>query len=423
MNKLEYINQKYIDYIVFIFPLTLLTGPFFTDLLVVISGILVLTYIISKKIWIKNINLKIFIYFFLSIIISSLINFFFNNQIEYDEKIISLFKSFAYLRFLLFFMILYLFISTKNHFLKIYKISSIIIYFLCLDTCYQYVFGENLLGFNSKTNGRLTGIFDDEAIIGGVILKFFLIQSISFFVLKNLFKNNYFNISYLLSIMLILPTIIFTLERTSLLLFIFSLILIILFLKETKIKLYIFSCLSILIIVFYSIFPNALNRWKETGIDFNTGIYTFGYISHFYSAGNMFLDNPLFGVGIKNFRNNCEYYKSENFNIDDKMFYKKLNKKQKKNFFENLCSTHPHSTYFELISEIGLYGLVTFFILIFNFYLKIYKSNVRPLIIPIIILLFPFLPSGSFFNNYNSAFFWLIVGLTFAAKKNLQKKI
>ena len=46
----------------------------------------------------------------------------------------------------------------------------------------------------------------------------------------------------------------------------------------------------------------------------------------------MFLDNPIFGVGIKNFRNNCEYYRSGNFNIDDKTFYKKLNKKQKKNF-------------------------------------------------------------------------------------------
>ena len=62
-------------------------------------------------------------------------------------------------------------------------------------------FGEKFTRFNSKSNGRLTGIFDDEAIIGGVILKF-LIQSISFFVLKNLFKNKYFNLSYLLSIIL-----------------------------------------------------------------------------------------------------------------------------------------------------------------------------------------------------------------------------
>lgn len=421
MNKLEYINQKYIDYIVFIFPLTLLTGPFFTDLLVVISGMLVLTHIISKKIWIKNINLKIFFYFFLSIIISSLINFFLNNQIEYDEKIISLFKSFAYLRFFLFFIILYLFINTKNHFLKIYIISSIIICFLCLDTCYQYFFGENLFGFHSTANGRLTSIFNDEAIVGGVILKFFLIQSISFFILKNLSRNNYLNFSYLFSILIILPTIMFTLERTSLLLFIFSLFLIIIFLKNIKIKFYFFSLFSILIFVFYSFFPSALDRWRETLNDLNKGILSFGYVSHYYSAGNMFLDNPIFGVGIKNFRNNCEYYRSGNFNISDKKFYKKLDIEKKKNFSDNLCSTHPHHTYFELISEIGLYGLITFFTLIFNFYLKIFKSSVRPLIIPIIILLFPFLPSGSFFNNYNSAFFWLIIGLTFAARKNLQK--
>ncbi len=421
MNKSEHINKKYLDYIIFILPLSFLTGPFLTDLIVVISAILVLTYLINKKIWIKNINLKIFFYFFLSIILSSLINFFFNNQIEYNEKIISLFKSFAYLRFLLFFLILYLFINTKNHFLKFYTISSIIIFFLCFDTCYQYFFGENLFGFHKLEHGRLTGIFDDEAIVGGVILKFFLIQSISFFVLKDLSRNSYLNFSYLFSIIIILPTIMFTLERTSLLLFIFSLFLIIVFLKNKKIKFYIFSLFSILIFVFYSFFPSTLDRWKETLNDLNKGIFSFGYVSHYYSAGNMFLDNPIFGVGIKNFRNNCEYYRSGNFNISDKKFYKKLNIEQKKNFSDNLCSTHPHNTYFELISEIGLYGLITFFTLIFNFYLKIYKSSVRPLIIPIIILLFPFLPSGSFFNNYNSAFFWLIVGLTFAARKNLQK--
>ena len=63
MNKLKYINQKYVDYIVFIFPLSLLTGPFFIDLLIVTGGILALTYILVKNL-IKNINLKNFYLFF-----------------------------------------------------------------------------------------------------------------------------------------------------------------------------------------------------------------------------------------------------------------------------------------------------------------------------------------------------------------------
>ncbi len=421
MNRIEQINQKYINYIILIFPLSLLTGPFITDILVLISALLVLTLIINKKIWIKNLNLKIFLYFFLSIIISSIINFFLNNQIIFSEKIISLFKSFAYLRYFLFFIILYLFISTRKHFFKLYIVSSIIICFLCFDTIYQYLFNENLFGYHSKSNGRLTSIFNEEAIIGGVILKFFFIQSICFFVIKNFSQNKFINVSYLLSIMIILPTIIFTLERTSVLLFTFAILMIILFQENKKLKFYIFLLFSILVIFFYSMFPNVLDRWKETRNDLNRSIYNFGYVSHFYSAGNMFLDNPFFGVGLKNFRNNCEYYKSESFNIKDKKFFKKLSEKQKKNFLRNLCSTHPHNTYFEIISELGLYGLITFLILIFNFYLKIYKSNTKLLIIPIFILLFPFLPSGSFFNNYNSAFFWFIIGLTFAAKKNLEK--
>ena len=51
----------------------------------------------------------------------------------------------------------------------------------------------------------------------------------------------------------------------------------------------------------------------------------------------MFKDNFLFGVGLKNFRHACK---------DKKYFISELS-----------CSTHPHNTYIQLASELGIIGL------------------------------------------------------------------
>ena len=67
----------------------------------------------------------------------------------------------------------------------------------------------------------------------------------------------------------------------------------------------------------------------------------------------MFLDNKILGVGVKNFRKFCgiEKYKSE-----------------------KSCSTHPHNTYFELISDSGIVGLISFVIFVTVLLFKFIKS-------------------------------------------------
>ena len=89
---------------------------------------------------------------------------------------------------------------------------------------------------------------------------------------------------------------------------------------------------------------------KEKNLDNNEKIklYIFSkqHNEHYTSAYMMFKDNILFGVGIKNFRNFCKLKK---YNISDKT-----------------CSTHPHNTYVQLLSETGLIGFAFVFIIIIN---------------------------------------------------------
>ena len=112
----------------------------------------------------------------------------------------------------------------------------------------------------------------------------------------------------------------------------------------------------------------------------------------------------MFGVGLKNFRNFCD---------DDS-----LNSEIDPIFHNKKCATHPHSFYFEILSEIGLVGLfliiclfVTFFYQIIKIYLK--TKNYFLIINSFIIFVYfiPFLPRGSFFTNWNAIIFWTVVAI------------
>ena len=123
------------------------------------------------------------------------------------------------------------------------------------------------------------------------------------------------------------------------------------------------------------------------------------YLNYYQTAFQIFLENYLFGIGPKLYRLECFNYVSD----------------------LNPCNTHPHNIYLQLLSEVGLIGsipiillLSIFVYLIFKhifskvFYKKEYLTNYQIcLLISCLIFLFPFIPTGSFFNNYlNVVFFF-----------------
>ena len=93
------------------------------------------------------------------------------------------------------------------------------------------------------------------------------------------------------------------------------------------------------------------------------------------------------------------------------------------NDFENGCNTHPHSFHLQILSELGLVGYVflfSFFIYLIFIFFKNFLNIVSKkktieqnfilykifIILGLIEHLFPIIPSGNFFNNWLSIFFY-----------------
>ena len=125
----------------------------------------------------------------------------------------------------------------------------------------------------------------------------------------------------------------------------------------------------------------------------------------------MFEKNRILGVGPRNFRNYCddEKYKISNFS----------------------CSTHPHNIYVQILAELGLIGF-TFMISIFLIFLinickhiylsfkgkNLFSDSQICLISSMLISIWPFIPTGNFFNNWLSIICYFPIGIFLWCRKN-----
>ena len=200
-------------------------------------------------------------------------------------------------------------------------------------------------------------------------------------------------------------------------------------LKEYRVyRLWTYLVSLALIIAMLNLFPNSKERLidqtikditRNTFINKNTSddkIYIFSkpHNDMYISAYRIFLDNKLFGVGPRQFRNRCDEYKVSLYS----------------------CDTHPHNTYLELLSESGIFSFLIvsgLFVLISYFSIKhfifkfirdkkgIFNDFEVCLLSAIIISLWPFSPSGSFFNNWMSIIYYFPIGLLLWQRSKLKK--
>ena len=147
----------------------------------------------------------------------------------------------------------------------------------------------------------------------------------------------------------------------------------------------------------------------ETKDLFEKKISDNAWLAHSIIAKNIFLDNPIFGVGLKNYRHKC---------YDEK--YRKFD-----SLMSNWCTTHPHNYFIEIISELGLVGIILFGLIIFSLIRKIYKNkSIRPnnriWIILIVLQIFnPIQITGRMFSSVESWYYIsLIIILHFLGKEN-----
>lgn len=425
MRILSEIKIIYIP--ILFFPVALVTGPFLPDLILSLMSLIFILHLYKKKnlLYLYNDFSKIFFLFYLYLVITSLLS---------DEVFFSLKNTFFYFRFLIFALLLkYLIIESKN-FRNIFpSILLFVLIVLSFDAIIEYFKNSHWLFDKSEypenNNNRISGLFDEEYILGGFILSLFP----TFLVIYYNQNKEKKLITYFL-IFLFCFTIIITGERSSLvklLLFFFFIIFFSSFLNTFKKRIVFFIIILLGIFsvifsqpklkerIFYHTIDLLLQKKHETKIDRNLSLaenlkkelnqntFKLVYFSQEHSdhaiiSIEMFKDKFLFGHGVKMFRFKCS---EEKYYINDRS-----------------CSTHSHGILLSFMSELGFIGLL-FIILIYLQILKnIFKNKKKTIInsiilISIFVYLFPLLPSGYFFNNFFSMILYTLVGTYLGFKK------
>ena len=274
-----------------------------------------------------------------------------------------------------------------------------------------------------------------------------MFSTIGIFAIFNLFKmkRKILNIIIFSVLSLFLGTLVLAGNRMPLLMFVFFLFLFTLVYKKKE-KIYFFSfaivalaLLSYIILNSESLLKRASNfkvgipnpliivnelkkdypnlkKYENSGIQFhnldefksteNYKDYSFftGHLPIYITSIDLFLDKPLLGRGIKSYRNNCV----------------------KKFITKQVCENHPHNFILEILNDTGLIGLILIFYVVFHLLLNNYrdykygdpeKSKISnwiylAIILSIFMHFFPFKSSGSFFSTFNSAFIFLILGIS-----------
>ena len=428
-----------INLLLALFPITYIGGNFFVNanlFLFCIFGLFL----------IKKVDLQIFKekkiiliwFFFIYLLIVSFYHDTDNQQIE---------KSLLFLRYLLFFLITSILLKNEMLNLNFFFLSALILSSLVsLDILFQYNYGYDIFGFEpvASANSKATiyhypGPFNEEAMAGGYLISFFPIGIFALIIFSDLIKK-YFSLIFVSFFSICSTAIMLAGNRMPFIMIIILTFIIIFFIKKVRYH----SLVSLIIcsIIFgfiyntnsnfktyyLSFFDNSIfiakilkkeifntERSKPEYIvankvvnqasahkNYNMGS---GHIQTYLTSLDIIKDNVIFGQGIRSFRIKCNKF---------------INYETGERQINRVCNTHPHNYYLEIISDSGLIGLLIFLFFIYliifkkiKFFFKYSEKNYYNIAFVIIILitLFPFKSSGSFFSTQSATYLFLIMSL------------
>ena len=392
-------------------PLALLSRSAILNSIIIIINLLFL-FIIFKE---KNFNFLNNKYFYaLNIFWASLIlNAFFS-----IDKINSLERAIGFFRFIILIFAIKFFLNLKDSKYQkiIFIIWTTIFIITTFDLIFESIFGFNTLGYVSYMPGRLAGFLNKELKIGHFYAAFILIALTTCHA--NLSKKNTF--TYLIFFLFIIISFLIGERANFLRVLIIATIFLFLFEKKLLIKkliILIFFILNFFLIINFNE-KYKLRFWNQfiqpiSETNYKTYIQNSQYGAHYETAKKIFKNNILFGVGLKNYRNESdkEIYKDNNFLQTNARW-----------------ATHPHQLHWEFLSETGLFGYSVFII----FFIFIFINNIKSLIIRfnlyqlssmlyIMASVIPIIPSGSFFTTYGATLFWINFSVMISTEEKINK--
>jgi len=429
--KKESYNEKLIIFLFSFLPISLILGNSAINSNILIIDIFFLLTCCHQKqwSWIRNKYFYFFIFIWIYLVINSIIlenvaSVFdpIRKEIVYPKND-SIIRSVGFIRFIIFlFAVQYFFFNSKKIFNQIFLYWSIIISVVLIDAVFEYIFGFNLLGFESPSLIRIVSFFKDELVVGGFILGFsFLISGFLFELTKNdTAKKIFLSIFFFLSIICIYLSG----ERSNFIkaLIITSIILLLIndayfYIKKKYIFLFIIIGFTFVSLISNEIYIRQIESYKKILRHNKAPTYyeKFGHLRHFahYNvAWEIIKDYPIFGVGNLKFRYICHNKKY----LNTKILYT-----------HERCSNHPHQIHLEILSEQGIIGyliiIFTIFNILFNSF-RVYRKTGDLIhlasILFVLTFFIPLLPTGSFFSTFNGTIFWINFSIAhaFSQKSN-----
>ena len=408
--------EKIIYFFIILLPITLVTGPFLSDLSISIIALLFLYTSFKKRLYLyyNNIFSKIFGIFFILLFIVSLFSI---------DPIISLKKTVVHFRFWIFALAVWHIFNMKKDLIKYLIISFTFIFIiLILDGYIQFFFKENILGW-PLLELRVSSLFKDELILGSYLSR--LLPIFFAILVYSNFENKTYQ--YLVFFIIFVGTETLTFlsgERVAFFFINFSSLFLILAMKNYKIFRGLSIITSIIIIfILINLYPKSTERMITKTVSqlelsknlIPQKIFSVEYQNLYTASVKMFYDHKITGVGPRMFRILCV---------------------EKKYYIWEGCSSHPHNNYIQLLAETGLIGFI-FFIgifltliyslvkhLIFKFRYKkvIFNDFQLCLLSAILISMWPFIPTGDFFNNWLNVIYFFPVGFFLSSIHNSKNK-
>lgn len=405
----------------------------------------------------KDILAYLVLIFFLIIISSSFINYSINEEkfiwsivfVKYlffaliikklvEERIINI-KYFLYITAA---VSLVVSLSVVTEWIIDFRIDDFLLYGDAYQKCSKEVLATGIVDLTeacAKNNWEVSqartlkrfnaGIFFGEKIAGGFITRFSVFGLFLLFYFKNI--KNYNLKNYLLFFIVLFIYQLSSLvsgNRMSFILFLLMNFLYFFIFEINKKKLIVFFA-SLSFIFSIMVFDKSLHNQylsfydnskflvanfkkfvikdttEEEKLNLNYKQHGSGHRYLFKTSIQIWKDNKFFGTGYKSFRVKCNDY-------HEKSVY-------------GACSNHPHNYYLELLSEIGMLGVITLLIIVLiiffkyvKYFISKYKKNeylnevfYAALLISFLVEMFPMRSSGSFLTTGNSAYIFFLIGI------------
>ena len=420
-NKIN-LFEKIIYFLIIVLPITLVSGPFLSDLSISIISILFIYISLKNKLYFyyKNIYSKIFGLFFIILLLTSIFSI---------DPFVSLKKTIFFFRFWIFTLAVWYIFSLKKEKLLNLLITTFTIVFIILiiDGYIQFFLKENIFGWPIQ-GSRVSSLFKDELILGSYLSRLLPVY-FALLVFTKFEKKKYKYFLFFIIFVGIETLTFLSGERVAFFFVNASSIMLIFTMQNYKVFRICSIIMSvILILLLINIYPKSTDRIVdktinqlgfEKIIENNNGveltdvdkskqkkyIFSLEHQNHYVSSIRMFKDNIFTGIGPRMFRYMCPL---EEYNI-----------------WEG-CSTHPHNTYVQLLTETGIIGfafgfiifLIIFISIIKHFFYKLLKNRIiyndfqLCLLSAIMISIWPFVPTGGFFNNWLNIIYFFPVGLS-----------